>query len=81
MSSIQQHPHGETWDLIKFPNSSITVEDDKLKALFLHEDVKDRKIALVSIAGAYRKGKSFFMDYCLRFLYANVRKFTLNLNF
>lgn len=35
--------------------------------------MKDRKVVVVSIVGAFRKGKSFFLDYCLRFLYGNYK--------
>ncbi|KAG5673109.1 hypothetical protein PVAND_003183 [Polypedilum vanderplanki] len=43
----------------------------ELEALLLHPEVVNRKIVLLSIVGAFRRGKSFFLDYCLRFLYAN----------
>lgn len=48
------------------------MDNDTLNDMFLHPDVKDRKIVAVSIIGAFRKGKSFLMDYVLRFMYANV---------
>lgn len=69
--------------LKKYPGEALRIQyaDEKgepkidyksLDKLFLHPDVKDRKIVAVSIAGSYRKGKSFFLGYCLRFLYSNV---------
>ena len=36
------------------------------------KQVVDRKVAIISVVGAFRKGKSFLLDYCLRYLYANV---------
>ena len=57
---------------MRFENGSILVDYEKISEIFLHPDVVDRKIVVVSIVGAFRKGKSFFMDYCLRFMYANV---------
>jgi Guanylate-binding protein, N-terminal domain len=56
-------------------------KDDKinhkgLKTMFLNELVKLRHIVIISVIGEYRRGKSFFLDYCLRFLYANVSKTT-----
>jgi atlastin len=53
-------------------NNTIAIDTKALDDLFLHPDVKDRKIVAVSIAGAYRKGKSFFLGYCMRYLYSNV---------
>lgn len=41
----------------------------------LHPEVQYRKVVVVSIVGAFRSGKSFFLDYCLRYLYANVSEF------
>lgn len=35
-------------------------------------ELKDRKIVAVSIVGAYRKGKSFILNYFLRYLYFTV---------
>ena len=39
-----------------------------LKEILLSEKVKNRKVVVVSVAGAFRKGKSFLLDYLLRFL-------------
>lgn len=57
---------------IKFTNSKIEFDENALKELLLHSEVRDRKIVLFAIVGAFRRGKSFFLDYCLRYLYANV---------
>lgn len=67
------HSYGKPLSIIKF-NDSKQLEFDKsaLDGLLLHPQVKDRKIVLLSIVGAFRKGKSFFLDYCLRYLYGHV---------
>lgn len=49
-------------------------ETENIERVFLNPVVKDRKVIVLSIVGAYRMGKSFFLDYCLRFLYAHVSK-------
>lgn len=64
--------YGEPLNVIKFTNSMIDFDKAKLESLLLHQEVKDRKVVVLSIVGAFRKGKSFFLDYCLRFLYGNV---------
>ncbi len=41
---------------------------DALKEVLLSDEVKNKKVVIVSVAGAFRKGKSFLLDYFLRFL-------------
>lgn len=55
----------------------IEIEDEYLKHFFEHPEVAQRKIVALSIIGTFRKGNSFFMNYCLRYLYANVRNFII----
>lgn len=54
-------------------NHSTTVNYEAIDKIFSNYKIADRKIVAISIAGAARVGKSFFVDYCLRFMYANVR--------
>lgn len=84
------HPHGRPITLMKFKegseesnessaqqsNLANDVEDSlrQLSSMLNHPEVHDRKIVIISIAGAFRKGKSFFLDFILRYLYATVRK-------
>ncbi|KAJ8723619.1 hypothetical protein PYW07_007599 [Mythimna separata] len=44
------------------------LDEEALQRLLLREDVRDRPVVLVSVAGAYRKGKSFLLDFFLRYL-------------
>ena len=53
-------------------NEEVIVDIKSLNDTFMHPEVKDRKIVAISIIGAFRKGKSFLMDYALRYMYANV---------
>ncbi|XP_070497343.1 uncharacterized protein [Chironomus tepperi] len=67
-----QHAHGNSENVLGFTkDNKVFINDEPLKKMFLHPDVKNRKIVAFSIIGAYRKGKSFFLDYCLRYLYAH----------
>ena len=72
-----EHPYGEAKSVLSFgaDNTSI-VNKATLNDIFDHPEVKNRKIVTFSVIGAFRKGKSFLLDYCLRFLYANVSKFS-----
>jgi hypothetical protein len=74
--------HGDSKNMVTFSkNGGIVVGSDVLEILE-HEDVVDRKVVVYSIVGLYRNGKSFFLNYCLRYLYANVSFFnSLKLTF
>lgn len=64
--------YGEPLSVISFKNTSVEFNKAALDGLLLNPEVRNRKIVVLSIVGAFRKGKSFFLDYCLRFLYGNV---------
>jgi hypothetical protein len=48
------------------------VDSDGINRIFMRPDLKDRKIVAVSVVGIFRKGKSFLLNYFLRYLYGNV---------
>ena len=39
-----------------------------LRQVLFHPDVENRPVVIVSVAGAFRKGKSFLLDFMLRYL-------------
>ena len=41
---------------------------DELRAILLQDKVKDKPVAVVSIAGDFRKGKSFLLNFFVRYL-------------
>lgn len=46
----------------------LELNKENLEKIMLHPEVKDRPIVIVSIAGAFRKGKSFLLGFILKYL-------------
>ncbi|KAH7939123.1 hypothetical protein HPB52_007083 [Rhipicephalus sanguineus] len=47
---------------------SVEFNEAKLERILLADHVKDRPVVVISVAGAYRQGKSFLLCFLLRFL-------------
>uniref|UniRef100_A0A336LZC1 CSON008972 protein n=1 Tax=Culicoides sonorensis TaxID=179676 RepID=A0A336LZC1_CULSO len=60
----------EPVQIVKLIDHSFVPDQEALEKILLENDVKDRSIVVISIAGAFRKGKSFLLDFCLRYLHA-----------
>ena len=70
---LQLKEFGKTINILQFTNDMKIIADKAaIKEIFNHAEIEDRKVVILSIVGAFRGGRSFFLDYCLRFLYANV---------
>jgi atlastin len=63
---------GRQIPIVNFEVDKAIIHDSVILQILLHREVKDRKIVSLSIVGAFRKGKSFMLDYMLRYLYATV---------
>ncbi|GAA6219063.1 atlastin-2-like isoform X2 [Lates japonicus] len=48
---------------------SFALQEEALERLLLQEEVQDLHVVVVSVAGAFRKGKSFLLDFMLRYMY------------
>ncbi|ROJ29394.1 Atlastin-3 [Anabarilius grahami] len=48
---------------------SFDLDTDALSRILLVPDVRDKDVVVVSVAGAFRKGKSFLLDFMLRYMY------------
>ena len=44
------------------------LQTEILEKLLENEKVKDKRIAVISVTGAFRTGKSFFLNYLIRYL-------------
>ncbi|XP_015926746.1 atlastin-2 [Parasteatoda tepidariorum] len=59
---------GEAITIVSAEDHSFELIEENLRNVLLNNDIKDRKIVVVSVAGAFRKGKSFLLNFMLRFL-------------
>ncbi len=55
-------------------NHEFCLDEEALERVLLQERVRDLHVVVVSVAGAFRKGKSFLLDFMLRYMYSQVRR-------
>uniref|UniRef100_A0A7N5ZYH4 GB1/RHD3-type G domain-containing protein n=1 Tax=Anabas testudineus TaxID=64144 RepID=A0A7N5ZYH4_ANATE len=48
---------------------SFELDTKALEQVLLAENVRDKHVVVLSVAGAFRKGKSFLLDFMLRYMY------------
>ncbi|CAO1444180.1 unnamed protein product [Diamesa hyperborea] len=69
-----RHSYGAPVSVLNFNNEEKVVMNKlELCKIFLHPEVEKRKVVIVSIVGPFRQGKSFFLNFCLRYMYANYK--------
>ncbi|CAL8354880.1 unnamed protein product [Boreogadus saida] len=49
-------------------DQGFSLDEEALERLLLREEVVDLDVVVVSVAGAFRKGKSFLLDFLLRYM-------------
>ncbi|XP_043278003.1 atlastin isoform X3 [Venturia canescens] len=54
--------------VLAHPDHSFELDEEALAEILLQDDIKDRSVVVVSVAGAFRKGKSFLLDFFLRYM-------------
>ncbi|XP_044265988.1 atlastin-like isoform X2 [Tribolium madens] len=47
---------------------TITVDEEALRCILTKNEIKDRYLSIISIAGVFRQGKSFLLNFLLRYL-------------
>ncbi|XP_019627456.1 PREDICTED: atlastin-2-like [Branchiostoma belcheri] len=50
------------------------LDEEALRSVLLKDHIQDKKVVVVSVAGAFRKGKSFLLNFFLRYLKSKVGK-------
>jgi len=60
--------------IVKIDDESEThnfiLDEDALNEILNKDDIRDKPICIISVAGAFRKGKSFLLNFMLRYLQA-----------
>lgn len=54
--------------------NSIVLKVNDLKRILEADDIKDRFVVVVSLAGAVRQGKSYLLEFLVQYLNAQVMK-------
>ncbi|XP_048830117.1 atlastin-1 isoform X3 [Brienomyrus brachyistius] len=58
--------------LIVKDDHSFELDEEALSRILLSEETREREVVAISVAGAFRKGKSFLLDFMLRYMYNQV---------
>ncbi|XP_024943923.1 atlastin isoform X2 [Cephus cinctus] len=54
--------------VLAHPDHTFELDEEALAEILLQDEIKDRSVVVVSVAGAFRKGKSFLLDFFLRYM-------------
>ncbi|EFP01115.1 hypothetical protein CRE_15785 [Caenorhabditis remanei] len=55
-------------EVVEEVDHSFELNTELLEQILLNPKVADKKVAVIGVAGAYRKGKSFLLNFFLRYL-------------
>lgn len=73
INAEKSYDSGHAIKILKIKNHTNVYELTEIKNILEADDIQDRKIVIIAIAGALRKGKSFLLNFFLRYLYAQYR--------
>jgi hypothetical protein len=67
--------YGFPIDVVKLlleENQTWVIDHTRIDEIFLHREVKNRKIVILSVSGSEKRQNIFLLNYFLRFMYTNV---------
>lgn len=60
--------------IVDIKEHKFCLNEENLQSILNHPKARMKKVCVVSVAGAFRKGKSFLLDFFLRYLGRNGRE-------
>lgn len=63
---------GTAVQIISTENHQFKLDEAALQQILGANELKDRNVVVISIAGSLRNGKSFLLNFFLKYLYAQV---------
>lgn len=72
--SLLKSSTNKSVQVVKFDEKKkkFSLNESGFNELFLDDDIQDREVVVISVAGAVRKGKSFLLSTFIRYLHARV---------
>lgn len=64
---------GRVVPLLQREGSGFKIDESAFDDILSQSDLLDRKLVVLSIVGEYRRGKSFFLNFLLKYLVNQVR--------
>lgn len=65
-ASSSEKPKAES--ILKFDGNKVSIQHEVLEKIFKQKKIGDKSIAVISISGALRQGKSFMLNFLMRYL-------------
>ena len=59
--------------IVAKPDRTFELDYEALQEILLTEEVRDRKVVVLSVAGPFRRGKSLLLDFIIRYLEKQVK--------
>ena len=72
---------GEAVQIVAIENGRFVLNEQNLRGILMNPNVKNQRVFVISICGAYRTGKSFLMSSFLNYLKPNHNNSRLNSGF